>query len=312
MKKMMIVLLMALVLISNYGFANAQEAPEKVILQEADLVDDENVDDENVDDEDVDDEDVDDEDVDDENVDDEDVDDEDNDDEDETENEYEDRMNNFRYERKLNEEEEGLRELLEELMDDEDVNEDDLISLESQIEELEKQAAELRAQLRQLIQGKYSQAELDELEIIKDEIEEDDDVKALDVDSIITNGNLFKFDTPPVIKDGRTLVPVRAISEGFQADVIWIQEEQKVIITKGDKTIELVLDEEKATVNGQVVELDTEAIIMNSRTMVPLRFVGEALGVTIQWNALDRTIEIIDETIVVPASTEVNEPVPTL
>jgi len=293
MKTKMMVILMILALIGNYGIVNATEEPGKNVLQSTESETDEVLNDESEID------------TEDEN----DVDSKDKKNEDETDQEHKNRMDNFKNERKLNENEKELQNSLEDLLDDETIDEDVVNNLQSQIDELERQAAEIRANLRQIVQANYNQEELNALEKLKKDLEKDDSIEVIDVDSIISNGNMFKFDTPPVIKDGRTLVPVRAIAEGFQSNVTWIQEEQKVVIEKDNTTIELVLGEEKALINGQVIELDTKAMIMNNRTMVPLRFIGEALGVTVQWNPIDRTIEIVDETKIAPVDPVVNDPI---
>jgi len=65
------------------------------------------------------------------------------------------------------------------------------------------------------------------------------------------NGEHPVFDVPPVIKSGRTLVPIRAISQSLGAEVTWNQEEQTAIIEKDGVEIKLVLNEVKANVNGE-------------------------------------------------------------
>jgi len=92
---------------------------------------------------------------------------------------------------------------------------------------------------------------------------------------VFTNGTELKFDVPPVIKEGRTLVPLRALTEGFGATVEYDAENQTVTVTKGETTIVLTLGQNVALVNGQEVTLDAKAELNNSRTIVPLRFIAE-------------------------------------
>ncbi|MGE5391596.1 MAG: copper amine oxidase N-terminal domain-containing protein [Deltaproteobacteria bacterium] len=95
--------------------------------------------------------------------------------------------------------------------------------------------------------------------------------------TVKVNGTQVNFDQPPTIFDGHTMVPFRVISEALGATVEWNSTSNKVTIC-GNKKVELTIGSTKAMVNGNEVVLDTPAAIIGGRTMVPLRFVGEALG----------------------------------
>lgn len=157
-------------------------------------------------------------------------------------------------------------------------------------------AKNLRKEIKARIKSTYL---LKELEMLKKRIEEIQlqykDLKILPVEAIISNKANFKFDMPPVIKGGRTLIPVRAITEGFGAEVEWNQEERKVIISKDGKKIELWIGLTEVKVDGKTIQLDTMPEIMNSRTVVPLRFIAETLNLKVEYHAEDETIEIIEE-----------------
>jgi len=85
------------------------------------------------------------------------------------------------------------------------------------------------------------------------------------------------YDTLPFIdENNRTIVPVRFISESFDAYVKWYPETREVKIIKDDKTIILKIDSNIAKINGESIEMDTKALIINNRTVVPLRFISEA------------------------------------
>ena len=90
--------------------------------------------------------------------------------------------------------------------------------------------------------------------------------------------------TVPVIVKGRTLVPIRAIIEEMGGSISWDGTERKVTITLKNTKIELWIDKKSALVNGATKELDVEPQIINSRTMIPLRFVTENLGCSVQWD----------------------------
>lgn len=159
-------------------------------------------------------------------------------------------------------------------------------------ETLKKNLKERRAE----ILASYTEEELDIIEDAKDEIEDElqEGIELLSVDSIISNKGGFKFDTPPVIKNGRTKIPVRAVSEGFGADVSWDGENNIVTITKGDTIIELPLDSNLAIVNGEEIEFDSKSEMFNSRTYVPLRFISETLDIEVEWDSETGTIELDD------------------
>ncbi|AIS51709.1 copper amine oxidase family protein [Thermoanaerobacter kivui] len=112
---------------------------------------------------------------------------------------------------------------------------------------------------------------------------------------VSVNKKEIKFDTPPVIKEGRTLIPVRAIMNGFGAKVDWDEETNTVTITKGDITIQLVLGETKVLVNGKEVTLDVPAMEISNRTFVPIRFISEILGGKVNYDKKTGDIEIEEE-----------------
>jgi hypothetical protein len=90
----------------------------------------------------------------------------------------------------------------------------------------------------------------------------------------------------PRIINGRTMVPMRAIFEALGAEVIWNSSEQAVHATWQTGTNIILLVNNPlwdARVNGQWLNLDQPAVIINGSTFVPLRFVGEALGVQVNW-----------------------------
>ncbi len=102
------------------------------------------------------------------------------------------------------------------------------------------------------------------------------------------------IDAVPYIENSRTMVPVRVVSENFGAEVDWDNDARKVTITSEDKTVELTIDSNVALVNGEEKTLDTPATIKDGRTMVPLRFVGEALGKNVEYVDASRQILITD------------------
>lgn len=92
--------------------------------------------------------------------------------------------------------------------------------------------------------------------------------------------------------DGRVLVPLRGIFEALGAFVEWVPSTRTVIAQKGDVDLQLRIGERIARVNGRDVLLDVPAQIMTGSTMVPLRFIGEALGADVRWENVSRTVMI--------------------
>jgi len=110
--------------------------------------------------------------------------------------------------------------------------------------------------------------------------------------NIAIDGKKMIFDVPAIIINGRTLVPVRAVSENFGADVKWDGKLNKVTITYDGKKIELFINKNYAYINGKKITLDAPAKIINNRTMVPIRFVSEALNGKVEWDEKLRTVYI--------------------
>jgi uncharacterized protein YkwD len=106
------------------------------------------------------------------------------------------------------------------------------------------------------------------------------------------DNQLITFDVDPQIIQGRTLVPLRQIFEYFGADVTWDGETRTVTASTTTKKVQLGIGESTAYVNDKPVILDVPAIIISSRTMVPLRFISESLGAKVEWNGDTRTVLI--------------------
>lgn len=105
-------------------------------------------------------------------------------------------------------------------------------------------------------------------------------------------GKPATLDVAPLISDGRTMVPVRFIGEVFGAQFSWDDKTRTVTCSLGDVSINLVIGEKTARVNGSPVSLDAAPVIVNGRTLVPLRFIGESLGAAFEWDAQQQTATI--------------------
>ncbi|WP_405175017.1 copper amine oxidase N-terminal domain-containing protein [Paenibacillus sp. FSL H8-0261] len=117
-------------------------------------------------------------------------------------------------------------------------------------------------------------------------------VKAATPISIIIDGVRLSTDQAPVMVNGRTMVPLRAIFEAFNATIKWNQKAQTVTATKDDTTIMLKIGSKTATINNKAVTLDVPGLNLKGRTMVPTRFVSEALGHEVGWNPKTQVVTI--------------------
>ena len=99
-------------------------------------------------------------------------------------------------------------------------------------------------------------------------------------------------DVAPIIRNDRTMLPIRVVAEALGATVAWNDSLKQVTITKDDLTIEIFIGSPFAKVNGTPVQLDSPAFIENSRTYLPIRFVAENLGADVAWDQATQQVTI--------------------
>jgi hypothetical protein len=107
------------------------------------------------------------------------------------------------------------------------------------------------------------------------------------------NGSPLQMDVPPVIVNGRAMVPLRAIFNALGATVQWNPADQSITATKGSTTINLQIGSTTALYNGAQITLDAAPQIVGGRTLVPVRFIGEALGAQVSWDAANYRVNIV-------------------
>lgn len=100
---------------------------------------------------------------------------------------------------------------------------------------------------------------------------------------IYIDGQWLPTSQPPVVQDGRTLVPFRAIAEGLGATVHYDAAAKRITAEKGDTTIVFTLQAPIMTVNGEEKLLEVPPQLINDFTMLPARAFAEALGATVTW-----------------------------
>lgn len=121
----------------------------------------------------------------------------------------------------------------------------------------------------------------------------DDEIK------VLLDGERIEFDVQPIIENDCTLVPIRAIAEKLGAEVVWIS--PNVFMIKEKEIVMLSIGSKNMAIDVfAAVSLDTPPIIVNNRTLVPLRAISEAFGSDVQWDGETCTVSIISNRIVTP------------
>lgn len=107
--------------------------------------------------------------------------------------------------------------------------------------------------------------------------------------SLKVNGKTLEMDVPPKIIESRTMIPARALFEEIGGDVSWDAANYVVTINYSGQTIKLIIDSDTALVDGVSRTMDVPPQIVDDRTLIPLRFVSEALGFEVDWENSTRT-----------------------
>ncbi len=110
--------------------------------------------------------------------------------------------------------------------------------------------------------------------------------------SVIIDGERITFDQEPVIINDRTMVPMRKIFETLGADVNWHEENSTITASKGMIDVRFTIDGSAYSINGIQVYLDSPPVILNGRTMLPVRAVAECFGCDVNWDSDTATVTI--------------------
>jgi hypothetical protein len=121
--------------------------------------------------------------------------------------------------------------------------------------------------------------------------------------SYTVNGATAQMDVAPYIENGRTFLPIRyaAYAVGVtDSGITWDGTTNTATIVKGSDTIVLVVGNTTMTLNGKVTVMDVAPEIVSGRVMLPIRFVGEALGATVAWDQASKTVTLTMGNAVAP------------
>lgn len=108
--------------------------------------------------------------------------------------------------------------------------------------------------------------------------------------NITLNDEYQYFYDKPINSNGRVLLPFRELFEFFELDVSWDDKSKTATARNKEKEIVITVNDTKAYVNGEEKTLDVSAKIINSKTYVPMRFVAEALGYSVNWDQQRQTV----------------------
>ncbi|HYF91799.1 MAG TPA: stalk domain-containing protein [Symbiobacteriaceae bacterium] len=117
---------------------------------------------------------------------------------------------------------------------------------------------------------------------------------------VVLDGRQLQFDVPARLIGGRTMVPLRAIFEALGARVEWDAATSTVTARKGDRVVVAAVGKNEATVDGTVLLLDQPPQVVEGRTLVPARFVAEALGARVTWDGATQTVNIASAQVAGP------------
>ncbi|OMD44027.1 stalk domain-containing protein [Paenibacillus sp. RS8] len=100
------------------------------------------------------------------------------------------------------------------------------------------------------------------------------------------------LDPAPKFRNGSVIIPMRPIFEYFGAELLWDKEKQTIKVDANTNSFTLKIGSLQATLNGKTIQLNESPKIINNITFVPLRFVSESFGATVQWNAIQHSVHI--------------------
>jgi hypothetical protein len=108
--------------------------------------------------------------------------------------------------------------------------------------------------------------------------------------TVVVNGQTVPFDQPPIERAGRVFVPLRGVFERLGATVVYANGE--INATRRNTTVSLHIGSNNAVVNGQPETLDVAPFLVGARTLVPLRFVSQALGAVVNFDQNRQTVYV--------------------
>lgn len=112
---------------------------------------------------------------------------------------------------------------------------------------------------------------------------------------VFLNHELLQFSSPPILENGRVLVPVRELFQSMGFDIKWNPKEQQIVGEKDDLILTMYIGNTTVTKNHENIHLDIPPMIKENKTYVPLRFVAESTSANVEWNNRKKRVTISTE-----------------
>lgn len=110
--------------------------------------------------------------------------------------------------------------------------------------------------------------------------------------AITVNGTKKAIDVAPIVKEGTTYVPIKYVLDAFGGSATWDQVNKKIMVLRGAKALDLTVNKKEYILNGKRQSAEVSPLILQGRTLVPLRLVSEQLGLTVKWEQKTKTVTI--------------------
>lgn len=110
---------------------------------------------------------------------------------------------------------------------------------------------------------------------------------------VFLNGKQLEFDVEPMLINSRTMVPMRVIFEALGAKVDWDGSTQTAIGETKKTTVKITIGKDYLLKNDNIVVLDSPAVVISGRTLVPVRAIAESLDCKVEWYGETQVVEIL-------------------
>jgi hypothetical protein len=169
----------------------------------------------------------------------------------------------------------------------------ELNRLKAEMDGLQSQIKQIINQRYMVVKTMYTDEELAQFENVSALIEKMmADAKALDAGSVTINNQLIKFDAPIYIKGGDIMVPVKAITEKLDAEVVFNAETKTLTITRDNAVIEITAAGVTATIDGTSVDITDKVQVTCGRTYLPLDLLAEILDLDVTVDNDNGTVDV--------------------
>ncbi|MCL6601882.1 MAG: phosphodiester glycosidase family protein [Paenibacillus sp.] len=110
--------------------------------------------------------------------------------------------------------------------------------------------------------------------------------------SIMVSGTKKSIDVAPIMKDGTTYVPIRYVLDAFGGNASFDAVNKKIMVLRGSKVLDLTVGKKEFLLNGKRQSAEVAPLLLQGRTLVPLRLVSEQLGLIVKWEQNTKTVTI--------------------